>query len=52
VEIFHDRQRDPLWHEIQRTRPVIQGGYMHLNDQPGLGLDLDPDVIAHYRADW
>jgi D-galactarolactone cycloisomerase len=51
VEIFHDRQRDPLWHEIQRTRPLIRGGNMHLNDQPGLGLDLDPEVIARYQAD-
>ena len=51
VEIFADQQRDPLWHEIQRTRPLIRGGYMHLNDQPGLGLDLDPAVIARYRAD-
>jgi L-alanine-DL-glutamate epimerase-like enolase superfamily enzyme len=51
VEIFPNLKRDPLWHEIQQTRPLIRDGYMHLNDQPGLGLDLNPEVIARYRVD-
>jgi D-arabinonate dehydratase len=51
VEIFPNLKRDPLWHEIQTTRPLIRGGYMHLNNQPGLGLDLNPEIIARYRAD-
>lgn len=51
VEIFPNLKRDPLWHEIQTTRPLIRGGYMHLTNQPGLGLDLNPEIIARYRAD-
>lgn len=51
VEIFPNLKRDPLWHEIQSTRPLIRSGYMHLNNQPGLGLDLNPEIIARYRAD-
>jgi D-arabinonate dehydratase len=50
AEIFPNLQRDPLWHEIQRTRPLIRGGYMHLTDKPGLGLDLDEKIIERYHA--
>jgi L-alanine-DL-glutamate epimerase-like enolase superfamily enzyme len=51
VEIFPNIQRDPLWHELQVERPVIQGGYMYLPETPGLGIHLDKDVISRYRLD-
>jgi len=31
--------------------PYIQHGFVYVNDKPGLGLDLDPDVVkAHLAA--
>lgn len=30
---------------------VIEHGEMRVNDLPGIGIDLDPDKIAHYRTD-
>jgi len=50
VEIFPDPNRDPLWYELVAERPKISGGYMHLPDAPGLGLTLNQEVIARYRA--
>jgi len=29
----------------------IENGYVHLTDQPGLGLDLNEDAIQEYRTD-
>lgn len=51
VEIFPNRKRDPLWFELPVERPRIQNGYMVLPSGPGLGLPLNPEVIARYRAD-
>lgn len=51
VEIFPNIKRDPLWHELQLKRPVIRGGSMYLPAEPGLGIDLDEEVIARYRLD-
>lgn len=29
----------------------ITGGTLHVRDRPGLGIDIDPDKLAHYRQD-
>jgi D-arabinonate dehydratase len=51
VEIFPDPQRDPMWFELPVRQPRIAGGFMHLTDAPGLGIDLRHDVVERYRAD-
>jgi D-arabinonate dehydratase len=51
VEIFPNPKRDPLWFELPVQRPRIRNGYMELPSGPGLGMDLNEDVIARYRAD-
>jgi L-alanine-DL-glutamate epimerase-like enolase superfamily enzyme len=51
VEIFPDIERDPLWYELPCERPIIRAGYMHLPDGPGLGLNLNEEVIDRYRLD-
>ncbi len=51
VEIFPNPKRDPLWFELPAERPVIKDGYMHLPAGPGLGMPLNEEVIARYRAD-
>jgi L-alanine-DL-glutamate epimerase-like enolase superfamily enzyme len=51
VEIFPNPKRDPLWFELPVERPIIRNGYMELPQGPGLGMTLNEDVIARYRAD-
>ena len=41
--LMDDLVREPL--AVDRT------GYIELNDRPGLGVVLDPSVVAKYRAD-
>lgn len=50
VEIFPNRQRDPLWYELPVERPRIEAGYMHVPDKPGLGIELNQEIIDRYRA--
>jgi D-arabinonate dehydratase len=51
VEIFPDRDRDPLWFELPVQQPRIQDGYMYLPEEPGFGLPLRPEVVERYRGD-
>jgi L-alanine-DL-glutamate epimerase-like enolase superfamily enzyme len=50
VEIFPDPQRDPMWSELPLNPPQIRDGYMRVPDKPGLGIDLNPEVISKFRA--
>jgi D-arabinonate dehydratase len=51
VEIFPNVKRDPMWFDLP-TRPYrIRDGYMELPSEPGIGMPLNEDVIAKYRAD-
>ena len=51
VEIFPNRKRDPMWHELPVEHPIIRSGYMHLPLGPGLGIKLNEEIIARYRVD-
>ncbi len=51
VEIFPNPKRDPMWLELPVTHPRIRDGFMELPAGPGLGLELNADVIDRYRAD-
>ena len=48
LEFFHPK-RDPIWHNMIANRPKLKEGHMHLNDNPGLGWELDRDYINKYR---
>jgi L-alanine-DL-glutamate epimerase-like enolase superfamily enzyme len=37
--------------DLLATPPVITGGHLHVREAPGLGLDIDPGKLAHYRQD-
>ncbi len=50
VEIFPNPRRDPMWFELPVERPRIRKGYMELPTGPGLGMELNEDVIAKYRT--
>lgn len=48
VEYFHP-DRDPIWHNLLANRPKLKDGHIQLNDNPGLGWELDRDYIDKYR---
>lgn len=50
VEIFPDPHRDPMWFDLPLNRPRVKEGYMSVPQTPGLGIDLNPDVISKYRV--
>jgi L-alanine-DL-glutamate epimerase-like enolase superfamily enzyme len=50
VEIFPDKDRDPMWFELPVEHPRIESGEMHVPDGAGLGLPLREDIIERYRA--
>lgn len=50
VEIFPNPRRDPLWFELPVEQPRIRDGFMELPTGPGLGMRLNEEVIARYRA--
>jgi D-arabinonate dehydratase len=50
VEIFPNPRRDPMWFELPVEQPRIRNGFMELPSGPGLGMELNEDVIARYRA--
>jgi L-alanine-DL-glutamate epimerase-like enolase superfamily enzyme len=39
-----------MWFELPLNRPQIKDGYMRVPDKPGLGIDLNPEVISKFRA--
>lgn len=49
LEFFHP-DRDPIWHNIILNRPQLNDGYFKLNDNPGLGWELDRAYIDKYRV--
>ncbi len=50
VEIFPNRKRDPMWFELPVEHPRVRDGYMELPSGPGLGMELNEEVIARYRV--
>ena len=50
VEIFPNYERDPMWVDLPVETYRIRDGYMELPDKPGLGMDLNNEVIEQYHA--
>tara|TARA_Y100001960_G_C14615859_1_gene798169 strand:+ start:22 stop:1161 length:1140 start_codon:yes stop_codon:yes gene_type:complete len=48
VESFTDPERDPLQAELFTNPPKIENGWLFLNDEPGLGLDLSEDALLKF----
>ena len=48
VESFTDPERDPLQAELYDNPPKIDGGYLTLNDTPGLGLKLSESALKKF----
>jgi len=48
---FHARDV-PWWDDlVARDKPLIQDGYIEVPDEPGLGIELDWDVVEEHRKE-
>jgi D-galactarolactone cycloisomerase len=50
VESHGSPDRDPLWHGMYLDRAQIKDSYVHMNDKPGFGIELDWKFIDGHRA--
>jgi len=50
VEIFPDRDRDPMWFDLPVQQPAIRNGFMEVPTGPGLGIELRADIISKYTS--
>jgi L-alanine-DL-glutamate epimerase-like enolase superfamily enzyme len=50
LECFADPDRDPVWQAMWANRPGLKDGLMPVSTGPGLGLELDRQMIAKYRV--
>ena len=51
VEIFANKQRDPLLWELPDGFPHIENGYISAPQEPGLGVRIKPEVSEKYRIE-
>ncbi len=50
LETFPNKARDPLWGTLFSLRPEIRNSHVLMNEQPGLGFDIDWDVAKKFAA--
>ena len=50
LETFPNKERDPLWDTLFSLKPEIKDSYVYMNDEPGLGFDVDWSVAKKYAA--
>jgi L-alanine-DL-glutamate epimerase-like enolase superfamily enzyme len=50
VEIFPSYERDPMWVDLPLEHPVMRDGYFEVPTGNGLGIALNEEIIARYRA--
>ncbi len=50
VESHGSETRDPLRHHLYGGRMEMRDGYLHLDDKPGFGLEIDWKVVERFRA--
>ena len=50
VESHGDAARDPVSAGLYGSRAEVRGSHVHLNDQPGFGVEIDWDFVKRHRA--
>jgi D-arabinonate dehydratase len=50
VESHGDAARDPVAHGLFRERVEVRDSYVHLNDKPGFGMEIDWDFVKKNGA--
>lgn len=43
-------RRNPVWHGMYLDRARIESSYVHLNDKPGFGVEIDWAFVARHKA--
>jgi L-alanine-DL-glutamate epimerase-like enolase superfamily enzyme len=51
VESHGDAARNPLAHHLFTEGPQTRDGYVHLNDKPGFGIEIDWDYARKHRVE-
>ena len=50
LKSFRITVSDPMWFDLPVQQPRIADGYMFCPQQPGLGIDLNDEVIDKWRV--
>ncbi len=50
VESHGAPERDPIWVGLFRERAQVRNSYVHLNERPGFGIEIDWDFVEKHRA--
>lgn len=50
VESHGDDHRDPVSHGLYRERAQVKESYLHLNDRPGFGVEIDWEFVKRHSA--
>ena len=50
VESHGSPERDPIWHGLFSQRAQVRDSYVHMNELPGFGIEIDWDFANRYRA--
>lgn len=50
LELFPNAARDPVWAGLFHRKPEVSNGMVVLSEQPGLGIELDLEFVAHHRS--
>jgi len=50
VEISGNPKRNPVWQGMYLERAQIEKSYVHLNDKPGFGVEIDWKFVAKHKA--
>jgi len=50
VESHGSPDRDPIWHGLFSDRAQVRDSYVHMNEKPGFGIDIDWDFARRHTA--
>jgi L-alanine-DL-glutamate epimerase-like enolase superfamily enzyme len=50
VESHGSPYRDPIWHGIYTDRAQVRDSYVHMNEKPGFGFEIDWDFAEKHKA--
>lgn len=50
VETHGSEKRDPLRHQVYREVIEMHDGYIHLNDKPGFGMEINWQAVERYTV--
>lgn len=50
VESHGSPDRDPIWHGLFSQRAQVRDSYVHMNELPGFGIEIDWDFANRYRV--